>query len=282
VEGGLPVTTSRRAFLAGAGAAVLGAACSSDKEPSARRAVAAGSDGASQGQAFVLIHGSWHGGWCWVRVAKLLRAQGHRVFTPTQTGLGERSHLLTPGIGLGTFVTDLVHVLEWEDLTDVVLVGHSFGGVAITGAADQVPRRIRHLVYLDSLILRDGESAFSVFPPEVVASRRRLAQESSGGLSIPVPDASAFGITDPADAAWVKGRCTPHPISTYEDPMVLKNPLGNGLPVTYVAVTPEYGPTAASRTLAKEQAGWKYVELAAGHDAMVTTPNGVAEILLGV
>jgi pimeloyl-ACP methyl ester carboxylesterase len=276
------VTTSRRAFLAAAGTAALAAACSSDTPPSAGEAVAAEPDGRRPGQAFVLIHGSWHGGWCWARVAQQLRAQGHRVFTPTQTGLGERSHLLGSGITLGTFVTDLVNVLEWEDLTSVVLVGHSFGGIAITGAADQVPHRIRHLVYLDSLILRDGESAFSVFPPEVVTARRRLAQEFSGGVSIPVPDASAFGITDPADAAWVKGKCTPHPIATYEDAMALKHPLGNGLPVTYVAVTPEYGPTAASRTLAREQAGWNYVELAAGHDAMVTTPDGVTEILLGV
>jgi pimeloyl-ACP methyl ester carboxylesterase len=265
--------TSRRTFLAGAGALALGAACSSDDS---------GDPKARQSRTFVLIHGSWHGGWCWARVANPLRAQGHRVYTPTQTGLGERSHLLSRDITLDTFVTDLVNVLEWEDLTDVVLVGHSFGGIAVTGAADRVPQRIRHLVYLDSLILRQGETAFSVFPPEVVAARRKLAQDFSGGVSIPVPDAQAFGITDPADGAWVKGKCTPHPISTYEDPMVLKNGVGNGLPATYVAVTPEYGPTAASRVLAREQSGWRYREIAAGHDAMVTTPAAVIDILLGV
>ena len=211
-----------------------------------------------------------------------MRAAGHRVYTPTQTGLGERSHLLSRDITLDTFVTDLVNVLDWEDLTDAVLIGHSFGGIAITGAADRVPHRIRHLVYLDSLILRDGETTFSVFPPDVVAARRKLAQEFSGGVSIPVPDPKAFGITDPDDAAWVKGKCTPHPISTYEDAMVLKNPVGNGVPATYVAVTPEYGPTAASRTLAKEQTSWRYLEIAAGHDAMVTTPREVVDILLDV
>jgi pimeloyl-ACP methyl ester carboxylesterase len=215
-------------------------------------------------------------------VAELLGAAGHRVYSPTQTGLGERSHLLSPGITLDTFVTDLVNVLEWEDLTDAILVGHSFGGIAITGAADRVPHRIRHLVYLDSLILRDGESAFSVFPPDVVEARRKLAQDFSGGVSIPVPDPKAFGITAPEDAAWVKSKCTPHPISTYESAMVLKNPLGNGIPATYVAVTPEYGPTAASRTLAREQKTWRYLEIPAGHDAMVTTPRGVVDILLNV
>ena len=272
--------TTRRRFLAAGGALAVSGACSSGRrvEPQS-----AGSDQrASDRKTFVLLHGSWHGGWCWARVAEPLRAAGHRVYTPTLTGLGERSHLLSREISLKTFVTDLVNVLRWEDVTGVVLVGHSFGGVGVIGAADQTPERIRHLVLLDSLILRNGESAFSVLPPDVAAARRASAQQSSGGLSVPVPEASAFGITDPADATWVKEKCTPHPLSTYEDKMVLNAPVGNGIAATYIAVTPPYGSTASSREFAKQQSNWRYVEIAAGHDAMVTTPRAVTELLLEI
>lgn len=231
-------------------------------------------------RTFVLLHGAWHGAWCWRRVAALLRGLGHVVHTPTQTGLGDRSHLLSRTITLNTFADDLVNVLLWEDLNDVILVGHSFGGIAVTAAADRFPERIRHLVYLDSLIIENGQSPFSMVPVDVVEARRKLARESSGGLSMPVPDPSAFGVTDPVDARWVRSKCTPHPLATYEDTLVLKNPVGNGLPVTYVAVKPDYAPLAAVRTWVRRQAGWHYVEIEAGHDAMVTSPGTVVEVLL--
>jgi pimeloyl-ACP methyl ester carboxylesterase len=147
---------------------------------------------------FVLVHGAWHGGWCWSRVAAILRGRGHTVVTPTQTGLGERSHLLSRSIDLDVFVADVVNILKWEDLTDVVLVGHSFGGNAVSGAADRVPDRIRQLVYLDAIIQENGQSAFSQLPKDVVEARTKAAQESSGGVSMPTPPASAFGIADPA------------------------------------------------------------------------------------
>jgi pimeloyl-ACP methyl ester carboxylesterase len=229
-----------------------------------------------------LLHGSWHGGWCWARVAEPLRAQGHRVYTPTQTGLGERSHLLSEDVTLDTWITDLVNVLEWEDLTDVILVGHSFGGVIITGAADRAPHRIGHLVYLDSLILRDGESAFSTFPPDIAAARRKLAEASPGGLSVAVPHPSVFGVTDPADVAWLQTRCTPHPLATYENAMTLQNPVGNGKAATYIAMKPDFASTAAGRTLAKAQPGWTYIEMVGAHDAMVTTPQDVTQVLLKI
>lgn len=228
---------------------------------------------------FVLIHGTWHGGWCWKRVAEPLRAQGHRVYTPTQTGVGERSHLLSRHITLDTFVTDIVNVLEWEDLTDVILVGHSFGGIAITGTADRVPQRIRHLVYLDSLIPAPGQSPFDAIPPHVAAARRRLAQESSGGVSLPVTSADAMGVYDAADVQWLAEKLTPHPVSTYESKLELKHPVGNDLPATYVAVTPYYAPTAASRQYAQSRADWGYCEIDAGHDAMITSPQAVLAIL---
>ena len=228
---------------------------------------------------YVLIHGAWHGGWCWRRVAEPLRAAGHRVYTPTQTGLGERSHLLSRAITLDTFIADIVNLLEWEDLHDVVLVGHSFGGISATGAADRVAERIRHIVYLDALILDNGQCVFDTMTPDFVASRRRLADETSGGLSMPFPKPASMGVVDAADAAWLRAKCTPHPLSTYETALQLVNPVGNGLPATYVAVTPEFPALANSRRYAQGRGDWRYVEIEAGPDAMVTSPQAVLEIL---
>ena len=230
-------------------------------------------------RTYVLVHGAWHGGWCWKRVRHILEAAGHRVYTPTQTGLGERSHLLGPGITLDTFVQDICNVLVWEDLREVILVGHSFGGIAITGAADRERDRIAHLVYLDALVLQNGHSPFSVVGEEIAATRREQAVKASGGTWMPVPDPSAFGVVDPQDAAWLRARCTPHPILTYEDRLVLEGPVGAGLPVTYIAVTPPYQPGQASRAFARAQPDWIYLEIEAGHDAMVTSPGPLAEAL---
>src|SRR5471030_3528606 len=149
---------------------------------------------AREGTTYVLVHGAWHGGWCWNAVARILRAQGHQVFTPTLSGLGERAHLLSKAVDLSVFIQDVVNVLEYEDLTDVVLVGHSFGGLPITGAADRVPELIRQLVFLDAVVLEHGQTAFSRLAPEIVAQRIAQSNENSGGLSIPVPPASAFGV----------------------------------------------------------------------------------------
>ena len=237
------------------------------------------SGGKTGGKTFVLVHGAWAGGWCWTRVAEPLAAAGHRVYAPTQTGCGERSHLISNSITLDVVTKDLINVLEWEDLTDVVLVAHSFGGVAATAAADQQRQRIRQIVYLDAMILQHGQSAFSSFSPELVAARRKLALESSAGLSMPVPDPKSFGIVDAGDSAWFEAKCTPHPISTYESALTLKYPVGNGLPATYVAVKPDYEPLTTSRAYAKSRPEWHYVEIEAGHAAMVTSPAAVLAIL---
>ena len=231
-------------------------------------------------KTFVLLHGAWHGAWCWKKVAPLLRAAGHEVYTPTQTGLGERSHLLNASINLQTFAQDLVNVLTYNDLNNVVLVGHSFGGNAITAAAHRVPERIAHMVYLDALIPVSGKSVFSLLPPHAVQSRRDLAQKTSGGLTIPAPGADKLGVFDPVDAAWVEKYCTAHPIATYEDAIEFTGDPDNGLPTTYIAVTPHYAPTAQSRAYAQSRQDWRYLEIEAGHDAMVTSPKALAQMLL--
>jgi pimeloyl-ACP methyl ester carboxylesterase len=232
-------------------------------------------------KAYVLVHGAWHGGWCWVRLAPLLAAAGHRVLAPTCTGLGDRAHLLSPAVGLDTFIEDVAAAIDMEELNEVVLVGHSFAGSVISGVADRMPERIAHLVYLDATVLLSGQSPFDMIPPDVAAARRRAAMESSGGLTLPVPPASVFGIGEPADAAWLSRRLRPHPLKTYEDALQLRNPLGNGRPKTYVACTlPEYTVLAPVRDWVRRQPGWSYRELASGHDAMVLAPELLAAMLL--
>jgi len=242
-------------------------------------ATAPGTAVGAPSKTFVLVHGAWHGGWCWSKVASILRGRGHSVFTPTQTGLGERSHLLSKSIDLDVFITDIANVLKWEDLNDVVLVGHSFGGNAISGVADRVRDRIRHLVYLDAVVLENGQSVFSQLPKDVVEARTKAAEQTSGGLSIPAPLPSAFGITDPAQAQSVASRLTPHPFNTYVSPLKLENKVGNGLPASYIVCTdPIYKLLETSRNWVKA-AGWKMIEIKSGHDAMVIAPEQLAELL---
>ena len=139
----------------------------------------------SSSKTYVLVHGAWHGGWCWKEVADRLRGMGHSVSTPTQTGLGERKHLLSKDITLDTFAADVINHIEAEELTEVILVGHSFGGTSITGAADKIPNRIRHLVYLDSVILENGKSVFSALPADVVAPGARPSPSRGKASSFP-------------------------------------------------------------------------------------------------
>lgn len=231
---------------------------------------------------FVLVHGAFHGGWCWARVAPLLREAGHTVFTPTQTGLGDRAHLLDADITLTTFVDDVVAVLETEELTEAVLVGHSFGANAITGVAERAPGRIRHLIYLDAAMPQDGVTPLDAAVPEIAAARRQLAAET-GGLAIPPPDPSVFGVPEGVDADWLRRRMTPHPFGAMNTALRLQYPIGNGLPCTYIFCTdPVYEPLASARALARVQPGWAWRELATGHDAMVTAPRATAELLMEI
>ncbi len=265
----------RDMLLAGAGAQVAFAAegVSAQAQP-----------GGGGAKTYVLVHGAWHGGWCWHPVADALRAQGHKVFTPTQTGLGDRKHLLSRDITLDVFVDDVANLMEAEELRDAILVGHSFGGSAISGVADRMPEAVRHLVYLDSLILEPGQSPFGILPADVVAARRKLVAEQGNGVSVPPPPPAAFGIPEGhPEAEWVRRRLTPHPAGTYESPLRLENPVCNGRPRTYIACTaPVYGPLEASRQWVKRQGGWNWREIATGHDAMVTAPAELARMLLAV
>jgi len=230
---------------------------------------------------FMLIHGAFHGGWCWRRVGDLLAAAGARVFAPTMTGLGERAHLLNDTVGIETFFRDTIAVIEAEELTDIVLVGHSFGGAVITGVADRMPERIAQLVYLDAVVPVGGQSALSCLPAETQAIRLRTAQATPGGLTIPLPTETMFDLPPGPDRDWVARRITPHPLAAYTDPIVLDHPVGNGRPRVYIRCTgPVYPAVVPSYDRIKAEGGWTLVDIATGHDAMVTAPEALAEILL--
>lgn len=235
---------------------------------------------------FVLVAGAFSGGWIWARVADSLRAGGHKVFTPSLTGMGDRAHLMSSSITMDTFIQDVCAVILTEELTNVVLVGSSFGGIPVTGAADKVPDRVGHIVFLDSVLVEPGKSAFDSLPAEVVAARRRAAQDTSGGISLPPPPTpalAALGITDAADVAWCRRRFTPHPIGTYESPLNIRNPVGNGRPCTYVAcLSPNFSVIEPSRKWARQQQGWGWKELATGHLPMLSAPTDLAHMLLSI
>jgi pimeloyl-ACP methyl ester carboxylesterase len=230
-------------------------------------------------RSFVLVHGAWHGGWCWRSVAGILRERGHFVSTPTQTGLGERRHLLSADIDFDTFVRDISNHLLFEDLSNVVLVGHSFGASVVSAVADRDADRIGNLIFLDGFLPDSGRSVMEQRSPKVARERLRAAQETSGGLTMPVPDVALFGIRNDELRSYVAGKLTPHPLRTYLTRIGLERPLGNGLPCDYIVCTdPHYPDTGWSIETARKNQ-WPVHELRAGHDAMIDAPGPTADLL---
>lgn len=230
---------------------------------------------------FVLVHGSHCGAWVWQKVTPLLREVGHEVYTPTLTGLADRSHLVPCAVNLTTHITDVINLLHYEDLAEVVLVGNSYSGMVITGVAAGVPERIKRLVYLDAYIPDDGQSEADLLPAPVRATREAEAA-GHGGLIEPFPPA-IFGITNPQLENWIKARLTPHPWGTYAEPVPAGNAKSAGLPRTYIHCTryPETTPRLFDHFAHKARsAGWEVLELAATHLAMLTEPRELAELLL--
>lgn len=233
---------------------------------------------------FVLVHGGGHGGWCYQRVAPILRGAGHDVYTPTLTGLGERSHLLSASIDLDTHIRDITAVLHYEDLREVILVGHSYGGMVITGAADRAADRIGDLVYLDAANPVNGQSLVDVAGEMMLAARQLGAVEDGVELVLhPSPEAGMFyGVTDPADLAWMAERLTPHPWRCFEQPLVLKNEDAlRAIPQSHIVCSSTVVSRDPDLIDAARTAG-RLWEIDTGHDLMITEPVAVARALLEV
>jgi pimeloyl-ACP methyl ester carboxylesterase len=254
--------------LTAAGGALAASAAMAAGQPAAA---------ANAGPPFVLVHGAWHGGWCWRDTAALLRAAGCAVIAPTLTGLGDRYHLRGPAVGLPTHIDDVLASIETEELTGIVLVGHSYGGVVAEAAARARPGLVRALIMLDAVVLSPGERLTDGASPEAVA---KLRADSTDGFSLAPPPPSAFGVPDGnrEATAWLRRELRPHPIRTLEDAV----PAAGGSPpppTTYIRCTAPACPEGA-RWLAKAQArSWPVVEIATGHDAMVIDPALTARIL---
>jgi pimeloyl-ACP methyl ester carboxylesterase len=230
---------------------------------------------------YMLVHGAHHGAWCWRFVADGLRRAGHMVYAPSQTGLADRRHLMSRHITMDTFVLDIVNLIEAEDLRDVVLVGHSFGGRTVTGVADRCPERLRQVFYLDAGIPVGGASRLEAMAPEPRAARIEAAMASTGGVSVPPPPAEQFGLTDPEQIAWVNRQLTPQPLSVEMSRLKLSHDIGNGVPCTYIRLRDRHfaGDMLGSDTYARDRSDWAYVEVEGAHDAMISAPGLVTELL---
>ena len=238
---------------------------------------------------FVLVHGAWHGGWCWRRVADALCAQGHRAFAPTLTGVGERAHLMSPLITLETHIADVANLIEAEELQDVVLAVHSYAGMIGTALADRMPQRLNNLVYVDAVVPRPGES-WSSTHASATREARLAAAKASPDYSFPAPDPVVFGLAA-EDHAWVQRRQTPHPGHTYQAPLQFDPKRVAGVPRTFVdCIQPRLGTIDSIRPRVRDANFWdgawvggggmRVVELATGHDPMVSAPQELSRLLV--
>ena len=229
---------------------------------------------------FVLVHGAWHGAWCWRRVARLLGRNGHEVFTPTLTGLAERSHLLTPEIGLDTHILDVVNEMKWQELNNVVLVGHSYGGMVISGVAEKMEKAISSFVMLDAFMPEDGQSVVDMQPPAM--RETVLAAERAGATSLPPRPAEFFKVNE-KDRAWVDSKVTPQPVGVALQPIRLTGARDRVAKKTYIRAA-SYPQATFDKYLGvcKADRTWRTFEIPCGHDVMVDMPERLAEVLLEV
>ncbi|MDI1347192.1 MAG: alpha/beta hydrolase [Pseudolabrys sp.] len=227
-------------------------------------------------KTFVLVHGAWHGGWGWVRLAELLRRQGHVVFTPTLTGLGERSHLIGANVNASLHIKDVVNLIHYERLSGIVLVGHSYGGCVVSGVAEVVPDKIASIVFLDAFIPDDGDATVDLVQPAV--KDIILAAAARGETIVPVRNAAAFNVNE-NDRPWVDSLAGPQPIGTMTEKLKLTGAREKIARKTYIRASgyPNVSFEAAHARAKAE--GWRTYEVPCGHDVMIDMPERLAEIL---
>lgn len=253
---------SRRAMMAGAGAIVVATPALAQPAP----------------RTFVLVHGAWHGGWCWRRVADRLQRQGHKVYAPSLTGLGDRSHLLTGRVNLSTHIADIANIIRFEDLTDIVLVGHSYAGFVISGVAEREGSKIRSIVFLDAFVPQNGQSVASLSSERLRGNVNAALQRGQAGMS---PASAAYFNVNPKDRAYVDAKCTPQPVGTYNEALTLTGARERIARKTYIRAkgwnAPGFDAVAARL---RSDPGWKVHDIPCGHDAMIDMPERLTELLL--
>ena len=267
---------SRRSVLGSASAAV--ALLSLDKStaavPASSRRVQ------NRYPTYVLVHGAFQGAWCWKRVRSSLQRRGSEVFTPTLTGLGERSHLLSPSINLDTHIDDVVNLIRWEGLNNVVLCGHSYGGCVITGVAERLPERLGSLVYLDAVIPQDGQSLLDATAPEIREALLELAEKHRDGWNVPPPADAALGVNE-QDRAWFAAQLTPQALATFQQKLRVTHASQQIRDIRYILASK--APLLLNRPYAKlaRSRGWRTITIDSGHTVMLDNPNQlVSELLL--
>ena len=233
-------------------------------------------------KTFVLIHGAWHGGWCWRRVADLLEGKGHKVYAPSLTGNGDRSHLLSKDVILDTHITDIVNLFKWEELKDVCLVAHSYGGWPSSGALEQIGDRVSSIVWLDAFKPADGQRGVDFASEFSRKAMEEAVAKGTPGRAAPPP--TAFGIIDPKDQEWVKSKMTDQPNGVATQPIKLTGAREKIGKKTYIRA-PKYPQPAFDKALAECKADptWKIIITEdSGHDVMVDRPQWLADVLLQV
>ncbi len=238
---------------------------------------------------FVLVHGAWHGAWCWQHVVRELVLQGHHAHPVTLTGVGERKHLMSPLITLETHISDVANAIEAEEMDDMVLAVHSYSGMLGTAIADRIPHRLRHLVYIDAIVPKPGES-WSSTQASAMQETRLAAAQASPDYSFPPPDPAIYGLENEA-YEWVKRRQTPHPGQTYQAPLQFDPARVAAVPRTFIDCTkPPLGTIDVFRRRVRDDGFWggawtvgggaRVVELKTGHDPMVSEPQALSQMLL--
>jgi pimeloyl-ACP methyl ester carboxylesterase len=225
---------------------------------------------------FVLVHGAWHGAWCWHRVARLLTARQHEVFTPTLTGVAERSHLARADVDLDTQILDVVNVMKWQELTDIVLVGHSYGGMVISGVAEKMEKAIASFVMLDAFLPENGQSLIDVHVAPVRDGI--LAAERGGATVIPPRPAAMFNVNE-KDRAWVDAQCTPHPVKCFTQKVTLTGARERIAKKAYIRASGYPSPPFDHGLATARSRGWSVYEVACGHDVMIDMPLSLTDIL---
>jgi pimeloyl-ACP methyl ester carboxylesterase len=230
---------------------------------------------------FLFVPGGWHGGWCFRKVADDLRKAGHIVFCPSLTGLGDRAHLVHRGIDLDLHIQDIVSVIDSEELEDIVLIGHSYGGCVISGVSQLRAEKIKTLVFLDAIVLANGECLIDHLGPELTASLVESAQVHGDGYLVPIPPMDFLAI-EPVHADWMMRRLTPHPLGTATQPLNVAD-IGKHIQKVYIDCdSPSHPATILSKARLMHQEDWIYQTLHTGHDCFVSDPQLVSKTLLGL